>query len=179
MAVLLLRIGDDRVLRLLQRIEHGLLVGRQRRLLHGGLGAHFRAHPAEIERPPLHGRPERPELTAGLEPFPDADAFHPGITGEGKLGKPVGFRQADPGGLGRQLPLGPAHIWSAAQKIGRQTDRNLRRRRRNRLGRRKLGHQFARFAFRAGTPGRTWIPARPSRAAESPPARPPATPPPA
>ena len=144
-AVLLLCIGHEGVLRLLQRSQNGFLISRQRGLLDGGLGPNFRPHPTEIERPPLQTRAKRPEKAARLERLGQGDTFTPYVPSEGKFGKPVRFRHSNAGGLGCQLPFGLANVRTAAEKIGGKPDRNFRGGRRHWHGRRKFGHQFARL----------------------------------
>ena len=66
-ARLLLGVGHQGVLHVLEPGEHGLLVGRQRLLLAGVLHPDVGAHPARVEEVPLEGGTQRPGAAAGRE----------------------------------------------------------------------------------------------------------------
>ncbi len=139
-----LRIRHERGLDIPQRTENRPLV------CGGGLSGprffsvHFKANLAGIEDQPVDARADREIAARRAQKSRCVQALQTRNPGQRKVRIKIGLSDANAGVRGGNPAFGRADIRTAAQKIGGQTHRHVRDRRRNRLWGIQLGKQLFR-----------------------------------
>ena len=133
-----MREGDERVLDVLERLQHHALVRREQLLLRRRLERDVGPDAPALEDRPGDARCEGEEPALPVEEVRAADALQAGCPRDEEARKEVAPGDADLGRLRRELPFRPGDVRPAEQELGRETDGDLRGRLRNRPHGREL-----------------------------------------
>src|SRR5207244_9222552 len=124
---LLVRERDERVLDVLERLQHGARVGRDELLLRRRLERDVGPDPTPLEDRPGDAPADGERAALPVEEVGGADALEVRRARDEEAREEVAGGNADLRGLRGELPFGARDVRPAEQQLGWETDGHLRR----------------------------------------------------
>ena len=140
------RVPHQRVLGILQRQQHRLLVARELALRVGVRGGDAGAHAADVEERPVDAERDDPRLAVAFEQRAAVDRLAADQAAEGEAREQVGGGDADARSGGVQARFRDGDVGAGAQQVAGRPGIDARRQRRQRLLRRERIDQRGRVA---------------------------------